>query len=90
MPAANIVTREMIFTIVDVVTDSVFRRPAPIVQEIHHPTVESTKPTMNPESEPKPIDLAGSDNDSGDAIRAAVAQIKKETGERREYENLSR
>ena len=90
IPAANIVTRKMIFAILRVVISSGLTRPAPSCHEIHQPTVESTKPTTNPESQPKPSDLAGSDIAPHDAIAADVAQRHNEIGESREYGNLRR
>src|SRR5208337_3094304 len=58
--AAIIETLKMIRTMLPPVTNWGGNRPGPRCQEIHHPSVESTKPTMNPASPPRQIDLSES------------------------------
>jgi hypothetical protein len=64
-------------------------RPGPSCQEIHHPSVESTRPTMNPARNPKLVDRRGSVAPR-EAIAAATAHSKNEIGASLEYRNFSR
>ncbi len=87
--AANIVTLKTILVILRVVASSGFIRAAPSRHEVHHPTVESTKPTMEPDSTPNPTDFNASD-DAADASADASDQRRNEIGESLLYWNLRR